>query len=306
MVQTTADLTHVGPTEEVLIAARRVGWWQVILRFIRRDKIGAVAFLVFGFFVFLAIFGPMITSSSKVTDLNQIYSQPSRAHILGTDYAGHDVFTQIVRGARSVMVVGALAALLSTLIAVTFGALAALAGGGFDSFVLLIADVVLTIPYIVLLGVLATFLKLNSPIYLAVIIAAVSWPTLLRAVRAQVLSLKEREYIEAARVLDLGTPHILFREVLPNMTSYIVINFVIAMTNAIYGQIILYFFGLVPLSGDNWGLMIQLGYTKGAIFFKDSLWYILSPIVAISLLQLSLVMISRSLEEIFNPRLREG
>ena len=73
-----------------------------------------------------------------------------------------------------------------------------------------------------------------------------------------------------------------------------------------YGQLILYFFGLVPLSGDNWGLMINIAYTRGAIFFKDSLWYILSPIVAISLLQLSLVMISRSLEDVFNPRLREG
>jgi peptide/nickel transport system permease protein len=305
MVQSTAEIAGV-PAVEPEIGVHHVGWWQVFVRQLRRDKIGAAAFVVFGFFVFLAVFGPMITSASKVTDLTQIYSQPSRDHILGTDYAGHDVFTQIVRGTRSVMVVGALAAALSTLIAVTFGALAAMVGGRLDAGILLIADVVLTIPYIVLLGVLATFLKLNSPIYLALIIAAVAWPTLLRAVRAQVLSLKEREYVEAARVLDLGTPHILFREVLPNMTSYIVINFVIAMTSAIYGQIILYFFGLVPLSGDNWGLMIQLGYVKGAIFFKDSLWYIMSPIVAISLLQLSLVMISRSLEEIFNPRLREG
>jgi peptide/nickel transport system permease protein len=305
MAQTTADLAHV-PAAAAPASRHRVGWGQFFLRFLRRDKIGAASFLVFGFFAFLAIFGPMLTSSSKVTDLTQIYSQPSRDHILGTDYAGHDIFTQIVRGTRSVMVVGALAAAMSTMIAITLGALSALLGGRVDSVILLLTDVVLTIPYIVLLGVLATFVKLNSPIFLAFIIAAVAWPTLLRAVRSQVLSLKEREYVEAARVLDLGTSHILFREVLPNMTSYIVINFVIAMTNAIYGQIILYFFGLVPLSGDNWGLMIQLGYTKGAIFFNDSLWYIMSPIVAIALLQLSLVMIARSLEEIFNPRLREG
>jgi peptide/nickel transport system permease protein len=305
MAQTTADFGQVAAAEAPA-TIHHVGWGQVFLRFLRRDKIGAAAFVVFGVFVFLAIFGPVITSSEKVTDLTQIYSQPSLDHILGTDYAGHDIFTQIVRGTRSVMVVGALAAAMSTLIAVTYGALSALVGGRLDWTVLLITDVVLTIPYIVLLGVLATFVKLNSPVFLAFIIAAVTWPTLLRAVRAQVLSLKEREYVEAARVLDLGTSRILFREVLPNMTSYIVINFVIAMTNAIYGQIILYFFGLVPLSGDNWGLMIQLAYTKGAIFFNQALWYIMSPIVAIALLQLSLVMISRSLEEIFNPRLREG
>jgi peptide/nickel transport system permease protein len=305
VVQTTANLAHVVSTEAP-VAHRRVGWGQIFLRFLRHDKIGAAAFVVFGFFVFLAIFGPLLTSTEKVTDLTQLYSQPSRDHILGTDYAGHDIFTQIVRGTRSVLVVGALAAAMSTFLAVTLGALSALFGGPLDSSVLLLTDVVLTIPYIVFLGVLATFVKLDSPILLAFIIAAVSWPTLLRAVRAQVLSLKEREYIEAARVLDLGTSHILFREVLPNMTSYIVINFVIAMTSAIYGQIILYFFGLVPLSGDNWGLMIQFAFTKGAIYFTDSLWYIMSPIVAICLLQLSLVLISRSLEEIFNPRLREG
>lgn len=305
MVQTTANLSQF-PAAEAPAADHRIGWGQIFLRYLRRDKVGAAAFVVFGLFVFMAIFGPMITSSSKRTDLSMIYKPPSREHILGTDYAGHDNFSQIVRGTRSVMLVGALAACMSTAIAVTLGALSALLGGRFDASVLLITDVVLTIPYIVLLGILATFLKLDSAVFLAFIIAAVAWPTLLRAVRAQVLSLKEREYVEAARVLDLGTPHILFREVLPNMTSYIVINFVVAMTSAIYGQIILYFFGLVPLTGDNWGLMIQIAYYKGAMFFKDSLWYIMSPIAAISLLQLSLVMISRSLEEIFNPRLREG
>jgi peptide/nickel transport system permease protein len=248
----------------------------------------------------------MLTSGETTTNVAQIYSAPSSRHLLGTDYEGRDVLIQIVRGGRSVMIVGALAALLSTTFAVSFGALAALVGGWFDSFVLIITDVVLTIPYIPLLGVLAVFIKLNSPILLAFIIAATAWPTLLRAVRAQALSLKEREYIEAARVLGLGTPYILFREVIPNMMSYIVINFVIAMTAAIYGQIILYFLGLVPLAGDNWGLMINLAYTRGALFNAKSLWYILSPIVAISLLQLSLVMISRSLEDIFNPRLREG
>ncbi|HEU0164287.1 MAG TPA: ABC transporter permease subunit, partial [Thermomicrobiales bacterium] len=143
------------------------------------------------------------------------------------------------------------------------------------------------------------------PLLLAVVLAATAWPALLRAVRAQVLSLKEREYVEAARMLDLGTPRILFREVIPNMMSYIVINFVFAMTSAIYGQVVLFFLGLVPLAGNNWGLMINEAYTKGALFYKDSVLYILAPIFMVVILQLSLVMISRSLEDVFNPRLRE-
>ena len=303
MVQVATD---IGKLQAAPPIERTTGRPRSIFRFLLRDKVGAAGFVVFGFFVLLAIFGPLLTAGDRQADVTQIYSPPSREHLLGTDSAGHDVFAQIVRGARSVMVVGALAALLSTAFAVIVGAMAALVGGWLDSAILTLTDVVLTIPYVVMLGVLAAYVRLDSPYLLALIIASVAWPTLLRAVRAQVLSLKEREYVEAARMLDLGTRHVLFCEVLPNMMSYIVINFVIAMTSAIYGQLILYFFGLVPLTGDNWGLMINLAYTRGALFFKDSLWYILSPIVAISLLQLSLVMISRSLEDVFNPRLRDG
>ncbi|MEJ7761861.1 MAG: ABC transporter permease [Thermomicrobiales bacterium] len=276
-----------------------------VFSYLMKDRVGTAGLIIFSVFVFLAIFGPSLTQPAVRPDVTNIYGGPSRDHLLGTDYSGRDVLSQIVRGGRSIMLVGALAALMSTMIAVTFGSLAAYLGGWFDSVVLTITDIVLTIPYIILLGVLAAYVKLNSPYLLALIIAAVAWPTLLRAVRSQVLSLKEREYVEAARVLDMGTRHVLFREILPNMANYILINFVIAMTSAIYGQIILYFLGLVPLTGNNWGLMINLAYTRGALFFRDSLWYILSPIVAISLLQLSLVMISRSLEGIFNPRLRE-
>ena len=275
------------------------------LRLLLHNKVGTAGFVIFFGFVLLAIFGPL-ASGEATTNVAQIYSAPSSKHILGTDYEGRDVFVQIVRGGRSIMIVGALAAFLSTAIAVTFGALSAFVGGWFDSAVLTVADVVLTIPLFILLGVLAAFIRLNSPYLLAFIIAATSWPTLLRAVRAQVLSLKEREYIEAARMLDLGMPYILFREVIPNMMSYIVISFVIAMTGAIYAQILLYFLGLVPLAGDNWGLMINLAYTRGALFNAKSVWYILSPIAAITLLQLSLVMITRTLEDVFNPRLREG
>src|SRR5918997_238706 len=114
----------------------------------------------------------------------EIFKSPSSSHLLGTDYAGRDVLTQVIRGGRSIMVVGALAAALSTAIAVTLGALSAYLGGRFDAAVLGLTDVVLTVPYLVLLGVLAAFVKLDSPFLLALIIASVAWPTLLRAVRA--------------------------------------------------------------------------------------------------------------------------
>ena len=90
------------------------------------------------------------------------------------------------------------------------------------------------------------------------------------------------------------------------MRSYIAISFTIGMTSAIYAQIALYFLGLAPLAGDNWGIMLNFAFARGAIFFKNSFWYIMAPILAISLLQLAMVTMTRSLEDIFNPRLREG
>jgi peptide/nickel transport system permease protein len=276
------------------------------IRALTRNPAGAIGFAIFGLLVLVAFIGPFFVPQTLATDVKAIYQAPSWQHPLGTDSEGRDILIQMINGGQSIILVGALAALLSTLISITFGALAAYVGGAIDNVVMLLADIVLTLPQIVLLAVLATYIRLNSPWLLALIIALLSWPTLLRAVRAQVLSLKEREYIEAARLLDLGLPRILFFEILPNMGNFILMNFTIGMTSAIYAQVGLYLLGLAPLAGNNWGIMLNLAWVRGAIFFKQSLLYILAPVLAISLLQLSIVTMSRSFEEIFNPRLRRA
>jgi len=275
-----------------------------VLAALARNRAGLVGFIVFVLFVVVAFVGPFFVPQTLAADVKAIYQAPSLQHPLGTDSEGRDIAIQMINGGQSIILVGATAALLSTLISITFGALAAYVGGYVDTAIMLVADMVLTLPQIVLLAVLATFVRLNSPWLLAGIIALLSWPTLLRAVRAQVLSLKEREYVEAARVLDLGTPRILFFEILPNMANFILMNFTIGMTSAIYAQVGLYILGLAPLAGNNWGIMLNLAWVRGAIFLKQSLLYILAPVLAISLLQLSIVTMTRSLEDIFNPRLR--
>jgi peptide/nickel transport system permease protein len=295
------DLSDLpGPSASRAAASAASGFLAVMAR----NKVGLFGFVVFAAFVITAFVGPFFVPQTLRADVRAIYQAPSLEHPLGTDSEGRDIFIQMVNGGQSIIIVGATAALFSTLISITFGALAAYLGGIVDGIIMLVADIVLTLPQIVLLAVLATFIRLNSPWLLAAIIALLSWPTLLRAVRAQVLSLKEREYVEAARVLDLGTPRILFMEILPNMASFILMNFTIGMTAAIYQQVGLYILGLAPLSGNNWGIMLNLAWVRGAIFFKQSLLYILAPVLAISLLQLSIVTMTRSLEDIFNPRLR--
>ncbi len=303
MAEGVIGVSAPSPDAESPVGARgKKGFLRI---FIERNKVGMIGYVVFGAILLMSFIGPLFLPDENPTQAGMIYASPSWDHPLGTDWRGQDVLYQIVNGGASLLIVSMVAAAISTIIAVVFGALSGLIGGKFDSVVLILADVFLIVPFIILLAVLAVFVRLDNLLLLALVLASFGWPTLLRAVRAQVLSLKEREYVEASQMLDLPMRHVLFREVLPNMMPYIVINFVLGMTNAIYGQIILYYLGLVPLQGDNWGLMIQDIQSRQAYALNDALVYVLAPIVMISLLQLSLVLISRTLEDVFNPRLRE-
>ena len=269
-----------------------------------RSKTGLIGFIVFGIICIEAVIGPYIFTPDKVANLNQVYTWPNSHHLLGTDGEGKDILKQILAGGQDVIVVGVVSASISTFIAIAGGALAAYKGGWFDSLVIQIADFFLTIPQFPLLVVLSAYLRINHAVYLAVLLGCLGWAGLLRAVRAQVLSLKEREYVEAARLVRLGTARIIVRDIVPNMASYIMINFILAMTGAVYSLVGLYLLGLAPMSGTNWGIMINQAWVKGALFFKGSLFYLISPLIVISLLQLSAIWFTRSLEEILNPRLR--
>lgn len=278
--------------------------WRNTWRMLTYNKVGFLGLLGVLFFVLMSFVGPYVVPLDTQTKVDKIYQPPSSEFWLGTDSEGRDIFSQIVHGGKEVLMVAFLAGMMSTGIAVVLGAMSALIGGWVDSAIMGLADIVLTIPHFPLLAVLAGLIKLENYVLLAFILAVLAWPSLARAIRAQVLSLRERDFVEAARALDLGTRHIILREILPNMISYIVINLIFAMTSAIYAQVGLVFLGLVPFSGKNWGVMLSLAWTRGAIFYKNSLWYIMSPVAAIALFQLSLVSLTRLLEEIFNPRLR--
>ncbi|MCB9433388.1 MAG: ABC transporter permease [Ardenticatenaceae bacterium] len=283
---------------------QRIQGLRTTLRIMRYNTVGYIGFLAIVAIVLLSYIGPYFIELDTDTKIDKIYNTPSSEFWLGTDHQGRDIFSQIVHGGKDVIAVGLAAGLISTIIGVTFGTLSGFIGGWTDTIIVAITDFVLTIPRFPLLVVLAAILTFDSNIYLGVILGLLNWPSLLRAVRSQALSLKQRDFIAAARALDLGTAHIVFREIIPNMMSYIIISFTLAMTGAIYALVGLVLLGLAPFSGTNWGIMLSLAWTRGAIFFKDSIWYIMSPVVAIAILQLALITMNRSMELIFNPRLR--
>ncbi len=302
MAQATLNTEPVASNAAVAADIRKKSLWRV---FAKRNKAGAFGFVMLAAILLLTFVGPFFVHGENRTDIANIYGGPTWSHPLGFDHSGRDIWYQIVHGGRSVIFVAVLAGLISTSIGVILGSLAAMVGGKFDIAMLTLADIVLTVPSFVLLAVLAAFVRLDGPFLLALILASTAWPVLLLAIRSQVLSIREREYVEAAKMLDLGMPRILFREVLPNMASYIIINFVFAIRGSVYGQVGLYFLGLVSLSGVNWGIMINEAFRRGAVFNTDSMMGLLAPIFMIVMLLWSLILIARSLEDVFNPRLRE-
>ncbi|MBN1486533.1 MAG: ABC transporter permease [Anaerolineae bacterium] len=275
------------------------------LKLIARNKVGLFGMIMVLAITLISFVGPLVVPPETRAHPELINKPPSREHPFGTDFQGRDNLTMVIHGGKDVLLVAFLAGVLTTFVAVTVGAVSAFFGGAVDSFLMTITDIWLTIPRFLLLVVVATLVELENVWMLAVFLSVFGWPGLARQIRSQVLSLKKREYVEAAQLLDLGAGHIILREMLPNMMNYIMIALISAMTSAIYSQTGLVFLGVVPF-GNNWGVMFSLAYAKNAIYNPNAAASLLAPMGAIILFQLSLVMFSRSLEEIFNPRLRAG
>ncbi len=239
---------------------------------------------------------------------NVVISNPELgpAHLLGTDTQGRDIATHIIHGGRILILTAVIGGVISTLIAVVFGSVAALLGGVVDNTLTALTNLILAVPRFPLLVVLAGLITFDNTLLLGVLIGLLGWPALMRAIRAQVLSLRERDFVEAAQSLGLGTNHIMFREILPNMISFVTINFIFSITFAMYEQIGLVVLGLAPINDYTWGVMLYFGRTRGTLFNPDGASMALAPVLAIAIFQVCLVLFARALEEIFDPRLRSA
>ncbi len=281
-------------------------WRESVKTFkiLSRNKMGLFGFFMVILIILLSFVGPLLWPPETSANVAEINEGISARHWLGTDFQGQDNLRKIINGGKDIVTIALLTGVLSMLIAVVVGSFSAFVGGKVDSILMEFVNIWLTIPKFPLLAVLATVLALKDVVMLSVLMAVLDWPALARQVRSQVLSLKNREYIEAAVMLDFGTPRIIFRELLPNMMSFVAISTIFEMTHAIYQQTGLVFLGIVPYSSANWGVMISAAERRGVLYSPEAAWSILAPMAAIILFQLALVSFARSLDEVFNPRLR--
>jgi peptide/nickel transport system permease protein len=263
--------------------------------------IGAVVVLLY---VVIAVIGPYITQASTAADPSRAYLTPSLSHPLGTDSFGQGVLSEIIVGTRPIMEVGVLAALITVFVGVVVGLVSGYLGGTADNVIMRITDVFLTIPGLPIVLIISSVVRSANPVVLALILSVAAWPGLARAVRSQALSLRTSDFIEAARLQGASLSNIVTRQLLPNVGPYVAIHFLLAITGAIYAEVGLFLLGIAPVSGTNWGAMINSAMNQGALYTTKSMLYLFSPMAAIVILQLAFVYFTRILDSLFNPRLR--
>jgi peptide/nickel transport system permease protein len=257
---------------------------------------------IVGFFVLLAIFGPFFFSSPNTLSNTEL-AAPSLKHWLGTTQIGQDVFAQLVVSARNSLLIGVGAGLLATIVSIVVGISGGYAGGIVDEALNLLSNVVLVIPTLPLVIIIIADVKSNGLVPLIVIIAFTSWAAAARVLRAQTLSVRNREYVLAARASGERAWRIVFVEIMPNELPIIVSNFIFGVIFAILTQASLAFIGLGDPTLLTWGNMLSLAYSNQALSV-GAWWWLIPPGLCIALLGMGLALINFSLDELLNPRLR--
>jgi peptide/nickel transport system permease protein len=261
------------------------------------------ASLVFGLLL-VAIFAPMLTSHAPLAFDAPTDAHPSRDYWFGTTSYGQDVYSQFVHGLRAAFLVGALGGGIAWLIGAAVGFTAGYRGGWVDDVLNMLTNVVLVIPTLAILIIVAAYLNVHSYATEAVLIGLTSWPWAARAVRAQTFTLKTRDFVDIARLTGRSRRQIIATEIAPNMSSYLLMMFILLFGGAILIGASLDFLGLGPSGQISLGLMMNNAFQASALLL-GSWWWFVPPGVGIILLVGGLYVMNVGLDEVFNPRLRD-
>lgn len=272
------------------------------LRFLRNGKT-IVGLCILGVFVLLGIFGEMLAPYDPSARGDNIMASPSWDHPFGTTQTGQDIFSQILVGTRGVLVVGFVAAVLATVLGVLIGVTAGYLGGFGDDALSSLSNIFLVIPGLPLIIIITSFLPETNDLTIAAVIGLTSWAWGARVLRAQTLSLRNRDYVQAARATGETTWRIIVFELLPNLTPVIATGFIGTVIFAVLSNITLAFIGIADISEWNWGTVLFWAQSNQALA-QDAWWWFVPAGLCIALLGTALALINYGIDEFINPRLR--
>jgi peptide/nickel transport system permease protein len=274
------------------------------LYFAIRNKKLVVGLAIVLFFLLLAVVGPYLTKHAPLEYGGPPRQGPSSQYWFGTTQFGQDVFSQFVNGLRSSFLVGLLGGGIAAVLGMVVGFTAGYRGGIVDEFLNMITNVVLVIPTFAVLLVVAAYLSVRSLVTEALFIGLTSWPWAARAIRAQTFSLVSRDFVGIARLSGRSSRKIIFREIAPNMSSYLFMTFILLFGGAILIAATLDFIGLGPTNAISLGLMMNYSVLNAALQLGIWWWFI-PPGIAIMAIVGGLYVMNVGLDEVFNPKLRE-
>ncbi len=271
----------------------------------RRDRLALTGFIVLVLVVLMAVLAPLIADERDLSVLNDnpAWARPSGSFWFGTDNLGRSVFANFVWGARVSLIVGFAATVLTIAIGSIVGIVAGVSGKWVDAGLMRLTDWFLVIPFLPLAIVLAQVLgpSLTNVIF---VIGVTSWPSTARLLRAQVLTVRERLFVDRARSLGAGQGRIIRRHILPNVAPLILANATLAVPISILTETTLAFLGLGDPTRVSWGKTLEQSFSAGAIG-REAWWYYLPAGLGIVIVVLAFTLCGRALEEILDPRLRE-
>jgi peptide/nickel transport system permease protein len=294
-------------------SARRIVWLRRrralagLWRQYRQHRPGMVGLVILALVVLMALAAPLLADPAGLkainTTDNPALATPSEFGPLGTDNLGRSVMTQFIWGSRISLVVGLAATVLAMLIGSIVGIAAGFFGGWTSAVLMRITEWFLVIPFLPLAIALAAILG-PSIQNIIIVIGVTTWPSTTRLIQAQVLTLKERDYVDRSRALGATDWHLMTRHILPNALPLILANTTLTVPIVILSEATLSFLGLGDPSNASWGQMLDDAFEAGAVTL-EAWWYIVPPGLGIMLVVLAFTLVGQALEEILDPRLRD-
>jgi peptide/nickel transport system permease protein len=272
-------------------------------RIVTLNRKAAAGVSIVCFFVLVALFGPLLLHTDPSALSNDVLVPPSAAHWLGTTQTGQDVFSQLIVGTRTSVFWGFATGLFVTAISVIVGLTAGYMGGLVDDTLSLLINIFLVLPGFPLAVVLAAYLPFKGPLTVALVIALTSWAYQARVLRSQTLSMRHRDFVDAARSNGEATWRIIFFEILPNEIAIVAAGFVSTAIYVILTAAGLEFLGLGDVTVIDWGTMFYWAQNNDALLLGAWWWYV-APGLCVALLGAGLALINFGIDELANPRLR--
>lgn len=281
--------------------------WKMVYKRFRKNKIGMFGFITLLIIILLVVLAPILTPyGPNDMDYSNTNKPPSAAHILGTDELGRDYLTRVLYGGRVSMKVGVFAVVISVVLGAIVGGIAGYYGGWVDNILMRISEIVMSFPFlplaITISSVVGTSVPPEGKMYIVMaIIGLLSWPGLARLIRGQILSLREQEFVLAAKAMGIKDRKIIARHLLPNTLGYIIVSATLEMASAIMSEAALSYLGLgVTPPVPTWGNLIQS--TKDLYTLKNRVWLWMPPGICIILAVMSINLFGDGLRDAIDPK----